>query len=110
MEDDKARRILGWAAGVLAPLAEGWRPSGAAHNGLYDDQLLLTATSRLVLGHIRMVVRPGATPDRVFFVEKLPKTRSGKIICRVLLAAASESPIGNVATLEAACEELKRQI
>lgn len=69
--------------------------------------------------HIRKVVGPVATPEQVFFVEKLPKTRSGKIMRRVLRAVASESPIGDVTTLEdgasvdqvkSAYDELKRQI
>jgi acetyl-CoA synthetase len=68
---------------------------------------------------MRKVVGPVATPDRVFFVEKLPKTRSGKIMRRVLRAVASGSPIGDVSTLEdgasvdqvkTAYEELKRQL
>jgi acetyl-CoA synthetase len=69
--------------------------------------------------HIRQVVGPVATPEEVFFVEKLPKTRSGKIMRRVLRAVASGSPIGDVSTLEdgasvdqvkTAYEELKRQL
>ena len=40
----------------------------------------------------------------------MPKTRSGKIMRRVLKAVASEQPIGDVTTLEdgASVEEVKR--
>ena len=61
---------------------------------------------------------PIATPERVFLVKKLPKTRSGKIMRRLLKAVAMEAPIGDATTLEdgasmaevqAAYEELKKQ-
>jgi acetyl-CoA synthetase len=60
--------------------------------------------------HIRDMVGPIATPDRVFFVSRLPKTRSGKIMRRVLRAVAADQAIGDVTTLEdeASVEEVKR--
>jgi acetyl-CoA synthetase len=59
-----------------------------------------SALEKEVIGHIRNTVGPIATPERVFFVKKLPKTRSGKIMRRVLKAVATEVPIGDVTTLE----------
>jgi acetyl-CoA synthetase len=50
--------------------------------------------------HLREVIGPVATPDELHFVTKLPKTRSGKIMRRVLKAIVSEMPIGDVTTLE----------
>jgi len=50
--------------------------------------------------HMRRVVGPIATPDEVYFVGKLPKTRSGKIMRRVLKAVASDANIGDLTTLE----------
>lgn len=50
--------------------------------------------------HMRRMVGPIATPDEIYFVSKLPKTRSGKIMRRVLRAVASNLPIGDVTTLE----------
>ncbi len=41
-----------------------------------------------------------ATPEEVIFVDKLPKTRSGKIMRRVLKAVASGASIGDVTTLD----------
>jgi len=41
-----------------------------------------------------------ATPREIYFVTKLPKTRSGKIMRRVLKAIASNEKIGDVSTLE----------
>jgi acetyl-CoA synthetase len=59
-----------------------------------------TTLEKELTGHIRNTVGPIATPERVFFVKKLPKTRSGKIMRRVLKAVATEVPVGDVTTLE----------
>lgn len=60
--------------------------------------------------HMRKVVGPIATPDEVYFTTKLPKTRSGKIVRRVLKAVASGASIGDLTTLEdeASVEEVIR--
>ena len=47
-----------------------------------------------------MAIGPIATPQQIYFVTKLPKTRSGKIMRRVLKAIASNEKIGDVSTLE----------
>jgi len=51
-------------------------------------------------GHMRKVVGPIAVPDEVYFVPKLPKTRSGKVMRRVLKAVANNTSIGDLTTLE----------
>jgi acetyl-CoA synthetase len=51
-------------------------------------------------GHMRRVVGPIAVPDEVYFVAKLPKTRSGKVMRRVLKAVANNTSIGDLTTLE----------
>jgi acetyl-CoA synthetase len=43
---------------------------------------------------------PIAKPEKVEFVTKLPKTRSGKIMRRVLRARAMGMPEGDISTLE----------
>ena len=51
--------------------------------------------------HIRETVGPIATPGEIYFVNKLPKTRSGKIMRRLLKSISSgSSTIGDVSTLE----------
>ena len=50
--------------------------------------------------HLRRVIGPIAAPDEVYFVESLPKTRSGKIMRRVLKAVASGQSLGDLTTLE----------
>ncbi len=50
--------------------------------------------------HIRTVVGPLATPDELEFVTSLPKTRSGKIMRRVVRAKELGEPVGDISTLE----------
>jgi acetyl-CoA synthetase len=51
-------------------------------------------------GHMRKAVGPIAVPDEVYFVAKLPKTRSGKVLRRVLKAVANNKKVGDLTTLE----------
>jgi acetyl-CoA synthetase len=50
--------------------------------------------------HIRHEVGPIAIPSQIEFVNSLPKTRSGKIMRRVLKARALGQPEGDLTTLE----------
>jgi acetyl-CoA synthetase len=63
-----------------------------------------------IVQHLRTTIGPIAAPDEIFFVDSLPKTRSGKIMRRVLKAVASGQSLGDLTTLEdeASIEELKR--
>lgn len=49
---------------------------------------------------VRKEIGPIATPDEIEFVDSLPKTRSGKIMRRVLKAKELGQPIGDISTLE----------
>ncbi|KKM70763.1 hypothetical protein LCGC14_1437490, partial [marine sediment metagenome] len=49
--------------------------------------------------HVRKEIGPVFQPDVVQFADALPKTRSGKIMRRILKAIASGADIGNVSTL-----------
>jgi len=71
---------------VFARLKEGASPSP----DLYKE----------LANHMRDIVGPIATPDEIYFVTKLPKTRSGKIMRRVLKAVANNVGIGDLTTLE----------
>jgi acetyl-CoA synthetase len=92
----KPHEIKGETIVVFAILRQGYNPS---------DELKKDLTE-----HLRKTVGPVATPDEIYFVSKLPKTRSGKIMRRVLKALASDLPIGDVTTLEdeASVEEAKQ--
>ena len=58
---------------------------------------------------VRNSVGPIATPSEFYFVTKLPKTRSGKIMRRLLKSIANREKIGDISTLEdgAAVEEVE---
>ena len=60
--------------------------------------------------YIRAEIGPIASPDEIYFVNKLPKTRSGKIMRRLLKSIASGAAIGDVTTLEdgASVEEVRQ--
>ena len=53
-----------------------------------------------LISKIRVDIGAIATPKQIYFVSKLPKTRSGKIMRRLLKAIASNDKIGDVSTLE----------
>ena len=77
-------------------LRTGFLPSDQLHVELVD--------------HIRNAVGPIATPEEIYFVNKLPKTRSGKIMRRLLKSIASGTAIGDATTLEdeASIEEIRQ--
>jgi len=69
--------------------------------------------------HIRTTIGPIATPDAIIIANKLPKTRSGKIMRRLLKAVLLGAPLGDTSTLEdeasvedikATYEELRKQL
>jgi acetyl-CoA synthetase len=53
-----------------------------------------------IIEHVRRELGPIATPSEVAFVEKLPKTRSGKIVRRLLKAQELGKDPGDTSTLE----------
>jgi len=59
---------------------------------------------------VRTEIGPIAVPDAVYVTEKLPKTRSGKIMRRVIRALVSGQEVGDTTTLEdpGAVEEVRR--
>jgi acetyl-CoA synthetase len=53
-----------------------------------------------LIKHVRNTIGPIATPEAVVFVNKMPKTRSGKIMRRLLKAVLSGAPLGDTSTIE----------
>jgi acetyl-CoA synthetase len=92
----KADPVKGESIIIFARLKEGTKPSPLLRQDL--------------INHIRKVIGPFAAPEQVYFTTKLPKTRSGKIMRRVLKAVAENTPIGDLSTLEdtTAVEEVVR--
>ena len=59
-----------------------------------------TPTEQLLQAHVRKEMGPIAVPAKIELVPSLPKTRSGKIMRRVLRARAQGLPEGDLSTLE----------
>ncbi|MEW6068639.1 MAG: acetate--CoA ligase [Nitrospirota bacterium] len=87
--------VKGEAIVIFVILKKGYAP---------DDNL-----KKKIIDSVRTQIGPFATPQEIYFVEKLPKTRSGKIMRRILKAIIHDKPIGDITTLEdeASVEEIK---
>jgi acetyl-CoA synthetase len=81
--------IKGQAIVAFATLKEG-----------YEDSDVSAVASELKQ-QVRHVISPIATPDYLFVVQSLPKTRSGKIMRRILrkIAEGLSSELGDISTL-----------
>lgn len=94
----KTHPIKGESISVYVVLKEGLRPS---------DKLRIELREHVVqeIGRI-------ARPDEVWFVRDVPKTRSGKIMRRVVRAKALGEPVGDISTLRnpEAVEELGKAV
>lgn len=58
------------------------------------------ALAQELRNYVRETVGPIAAPEEIEFVSSLPKTRSGKIMRRVLKARELGQPVGDLTTLE----------
>ncbi len=54
---------------------------------------------QILRDHVRREIGPIATPAEIITVEDLPKTRSGKIMRRVIKAKVKGEPVGDISTL-----------
>ena len=52
-----------------------------------------------IMNHIRKRLSPLAMPQEIEFVDSLPKTRSGKIVRRVLRCKEFHEPVGDLSTI-----------
>lgn len=79
--------IKGEGIYVYVTLKEGYQPS---------EEL-----KKILVGHVRSVIGPIATPDKIQFAPGLPKTRSGKIMRRILrkIARGDIEDLGDTSTL-----------
>jgi len=78
-------KIKGQAIKGFVILAKGYQPSAELKEELRQ--------------HVRKQIGPIATPEEIEFVDSLPKTRSGKIMRRVLKAKELGQPLGDISTL-----------
>ena len=82
----RPHEIKGQAIKAFVILKQGFKASPELEKELKD--------------HIKKEIGPIAKPEEVEFVDSLPKTRSGKIMRRVLKAKDSGKPVGDTSTLE----------
>ena len=66
-------------------------------DGVTTDKTIL---EKNLFNKIRSDIGAIATPKQIYFVSKLPKTRSGKIMRRLLKSIASGEKIGDTSTLD----------
>jgi acetyl-CoA synthetase len=68
---------------------------------LKDGQNPSPELKKILVGHVRTVIGPIATPDKLQFAPGLPKTRSGKIMRRILrkIAKGDVEDLGDTSTL-----------
>ncbi|MBM4366065.1 MAG: acetate--CoA ligase [Deltaproteobacteria bacterium] len=72
-----------------------------AYVALKPGQDASEGTRRSILGHARVRLGAAIAPREIAFVDGLPKTRSGKILRRLLRARELGLPEGDTSTLEA---------
>jgi acetyl-CoA synthetase len=53
-----------------------------------------------IIGYARKKLGPAVSPKEIAFVNELPKTKSGKILRRLLKARELGLPEGDISTLE----------
>ncbi len=83
----RPHEVKGNAIHAYVMLRQGYEPSDKLKEDLRN--------------HVSHEIGPIAKPEDITFVDSLPKTRSGKIMRRLLRARALGQPEGDVSTLEA---------
>ena len=82
-------------------------PHDVKGEGIYAFVVLNTGVKgsddlrKALINHVRKEIGPISTPDKIQFAEALPKTRSGKIMRRILrnIAAGDIDDLGDLTTL-----------
>ena len=90
------------------------RGEGPGHSGLCDPQDQVAGSDDVITElkqHVAGKIGPMARPDDIYFAAELPKTRSGKIMRRLLRDVAEGRALGDTTTLAdpAVVEMLKEQ-
>src|SRR5579862_360682 len=84
-----------------SPLAFTNRTAVNAFVSLKDDVKGTPQLSKELILQVRKAIGPFAAPKSIIIVDDLPKTRSGKIMRRILrkILAGEEDQLGDVSTL-----------
>ncbi|MFQ5638852.1 MAG: acetate--CoA ligase [bacterium] len=97
---------IGQAHGVAEAAVVGF-PHDIKGEGIYGFVTLMTGEDPSeevktgIISSVRKIIGPHATPDKIQFTPALPKTRSGKIMRRILkkIAAGDVESLGDTSTL-----------
>ncbi|KAJ3339771.1 acetyl-CoA synthetase [Gonapodya sp. JEL0774] len=77
--------VTGQALAVFAVLKPEFdTPLGPSHDHSHHHHLKIEDVKKSMIQHVRQTVGPFASPKSLFLVPDLPKTRSGKIMRRIL--------------------------
>ena len=70
-------------------------------NAEYVASEIAWVALKIKINKVREIIGPHATPDKIKFTEALPKTRSGKIMRRILrnIAEGDTDNLGDISTL-----------
>jgi acetyl-CoA synthetase len=68
--------------------------------------------TKALMGEVVKALGPTCRPDKIIFTDAVPRTRSGKIMRRILKSLVKNEPIGDVTTIEnpECVEELKKEV
>ncbi len=90
--------IKGEVPVAFVTLKEGFKPSPSLENELVQT--------------VVKVIGPTAKPEKIILTDTLPKTRSGKIMRRVLKSLVRNEPVGDITTLmnPEAVDDIKKKV
>jgi len=85
---DFSHELKGWGICAFVTLKKGFNPS----EGL----------KKYLIAHVRNEIGPGGAPDKIHFTPALPKTRSGKIMKRILrtIVEGKTDELGDISKLD----------
>lgn len=83
---------------IIKPSEYLGSPTASSSEFTYDDEG--TLAGQLIL-HVRKVIGPFAAPKKIIIVPDLPKTRSGKIMRRIMrkISCGDGDQLGDLSTL-----------
>ena len=101
VQDDLTGQAVNAFVALKHNKTQNQQPSGTAPATHGEKENGEEATSRALILQVRKSIGPFAAPRHVYIVPDLPKTRSGKIMRRILrkIVAGEEGDMGDVSTV-----------
>jgi len=97
---------------AVVPILHGIKGQAPIVFVILDKKGSYKGLEKKIIKYVDKKIGPIARPDKIYFVEDLPKTRSGKIMRRILKAIVNKTEIGGVTTLvnPGCVEKIKQQV